>query len=296
MKTLHFTTVSNVQRTGSDERYVSCRGLPNLPCGKKRIDFKEEQPFSQQPFSAALLSSFSQQLFSATLLSSFSQQLFSAAFLISFLSSLSQHLFSAAFLSSFSQQLFSAAFLSSFSQQLFSAAFLSSSSQQPFSAAILSYHLAVVRGWRPAINIILLWSGVGGQLLNIILLWSGVGGQLWTRSLKEPFRNAFREKSIFWCFQFHDVIFWIGKWALQWPDITEELPRRIIYIYYAAVKSNVYNSIIILKPGYISDKSLKQRALWSKQIYLYIIQSARYDVLSVILTTRIHPISSITWI
>ena len=30
----------------------------------------------------------------------------------------------------------------------------------------LSYHLAVVRGWRSAINIILLWSGVGGQLLT----------------------------------------------------------------------------------------------------------------------------------
>ena len=58
----------------------------------------------------------------------------------------------------FSQQLFSSAFLSSFlsssSQQLFSAAFLSSSSQQLFP----SYHLAVVRGWSSAINIILLWS------------------------------------------------------------------------------------------------------------------------------------------
>ena len=73
-----------------------------------------------------------------------SQQLFSAALL----SSLSQQLFSAAFLSSPSQQLFSAAFLSSSSQQLFSAAFLSSSSQQLFSA------------------IILLWSGVGGQLVT----------------------------------------------------------------------------------------------------------------------------------
>ena len=81
-------------------------------------------------------------------------------------SSFSQQLFSAAFLSSLSQQLFSAALLSSFSQQLFSAAFFSSSSQQPFSTAILSYHLAVARGWWPAINIILLWSGVGGQLLT----------------------------------------------------------------------------------------------------------------------------------
>ena len=67
----------------------------------------------------------------------FSQQLF--------LSSVSP--FSAAFLSS-------SAFLSSLSHQLFSAAFLSSLSQQPFSTAILTYHLAVVMGWWPAINII----------------------------------------------------------------------------------------------------------------------------------------------
>ena len=58
----------------------------------------------------------------------------------------------------------SAALLSSSSQQFFPAAFLSSFSQQPFSAAILSYHLAVVRGWWSALNIILLWSGLGGQL------------------------------------------------------------------------------------------------------------------------------------
>ena len=57
--------------------------------------------------------------------------------------------------------------------------------------------------------IILLWSGVGGQLFDhcltvvrnwwssccgqelvVILLWSGVGGQLCTRSLEGPFRNA----------------------------------------------------------------------------------------------------------
>ena len=62
--------------------------------------------------------------------------------------SCSQQLFSAALLSSSSQQPFSAAFLSSLPQQPFSAAFLSSHSQQPFSA------------------IILLWSGVGGQLLS----------------------------------------------------------------------------------------------------------------------------------
>ena len=39
------------------------------------------------------------------------------------------------------------------------------------------HHLAVVRGW---------WSPI-----IIILLWSGVGGQLCTRSLEGPFRNAF---------------------------------------------------------------------------------------------------------
>ena len=130
----------------------------------------EEQPFSavflsslsQQPFSAAFLSSFSRQPFSAAFLSSLSQQLWQAAFLSSF----SHQPFSAAFLSSLSQQLFSATFLSSLSQQLFSAAFLRSFSQQPFSAAFLTHHLAAVRGWWSAINIILLWSGVGGQLFT----------------------------------------------------------------------------------------------------------------------------------
>ena len=136
--------ILSVRRARSDdERVVSRFGLPNLPCGKKRIDFKEEQhfgraaflsSFSQQPFSAALPSSISQQLFSAAFLSSLSQQLFSAAFL----SSSSRQPFSAALLSSFSQQPFSAAFLSSSSRQPFSAPFLSSLSQQPFSAALLS--------------------------------------------------------------------------------------------------------------------------------------------------------------
>ena len=206
MKNLHFTTVSGVRRSllalrvarraqgfafhhsfgrptitfcvkgrsassricispqfwASDEHEVT-RGLSpaatyqTYPAEKKRRNFKEEQHFRRAAVSAALLSRFSQQPFSAALLSSSSQQLFSAAFLSSssqqlfsadFLSSLSQQLFSAALLSSFSQQLFSAALLSSLSQQLFSAAFLSSSSQQLFSA------------------IILLWSGVGGQLVT----------------------------------------------------------------------------------------------------------------------------------
>ena len=169
------------------ERVLSRRGLPNLPCVKKKA-FKEEQHFRRAAFlSAALLSRSSQQLFSAAFLSSSSQQLFSAAFPSSlsqqpflssfsqqpfsaaFVSNLSQQLFSAAFLSSLSQQPFSAALLSSISQQLFSAAFLSSSLQQPCSAAFLSslsqqlfsaaflssflsYHLAVVRGWWSATN------------------------------------------------------------------------------------------------------------------------------------------------
>ena len=101
------------------------------------------------------------------------------------LSSLSQQLFSAALLSSSSQQLFSAALLSSPSQQLFSAALLSSYSQQPF----LSYHLAVVRGWWSASSIsqqlfsaALLSSFSQQPSSAIILLWSGVGGQLVTSS------------------------------------------------------------------------------------------------------------------
>ena len=165
MKNLHFTTVL--------ERVVSRRDLPNLPCGKEKKKFYRGAAFSK----SSGLSSSSQQIFSAAFLSSSSQQLFSAAFL----SSLSQQLFSAALLSRFSQQPFSAALLSSSSQQLFSAALLSSSSQQPFSAALLSYHLAVVRGW---------WSAS-----NIILLWSRVGGQVCYRSLEGPFRNAFRKKT-----------------------------------------------------------------------------------------------------
>ena len=106
-------------------------------------------------------------------LSSFSQQPSSAIILL--WSGVGGQL--AAFLSSFSQQLFSGVggwwSASSFSQQLFSASgFSAAFSQQLFSAAILSYHLTVVRGWwsagnvsqQPSSAIILLWSGVGGQL------------------------------------------------------------------------------------------------------------------------------------
>ena len=95
----------------------------------------------------------------------------------------------AAFLSSLSPQPSSATSLSSLSQQPFSAAFLRSLSQQPSSAiniillwsgvgglltssccgqglVVYYHHLAVVRGWWSAINIILLWSGVGGLLTS----------------------------------------------------------------------------------------------------------------------------------
>ena len=120
-----------------------------LPKKRRKKFFKKSSLFSKRslyprPFSAALRSSHSQQPFSAALLSSHSQQPLSAALF-----------------SSHSQQplSLSAALLSSHSE-----AILSSSSQQPFSA------------------IILLWSGVGGQLLSsatiIMLLWSRVGGQL----------------------------------------------------------------------------------------------------------------------
>ena len=90
---LHVTTVLSFRGPRSDERVVSRFGLPNLPCKTKGRFLKR---------SSICAESFSQQL---------------------------------------SQQPFSAAILSSFSQQLFSAAFLSSNAQ---------YHLAVVRGWWPA--------------------------------------------------------------------------------------------------------------------------------------------------
>ena len=87
----------------------------------------------------------------------------------------------------------------SHSQQIFSAIMLLWSGvggqlSQPFSADLLSHHVAVVRGW---------WSAFGGQLLSYHLLWSGVGGQLLsyhvggqycTSSLEGPFRGAFGKK------------------------------------------------------------------------------------------------------
>ena len=89
----------------------------------------------------------------------------------------------------------------SHSQQIFSAIMLLWSGvggqlSQPFSADLLSHHVAVVRGW---------WSAFGGQLLSYHLLWSGVGGQLLsyhvggqycTSSLEGPFRGAFGKNNV----------------------------------------------------------------------------------------------------
>jgi len=115
-----------------------------------------------------------------------------------------KHFRRGAFLSSLSWQSFSAVFLSRLSQQSFAAVVIS---MGPFSAVFLSHHrrsglvvscchhLAVVKGWWSAIHIILLrwWSAIDIMLrrwsaIDIILLWSGVGGQLLTLtgSLKEP--------------------------------------------------------------------------------------------------------------
>ena len=159
LKNLHFTTVLGVRRPRSDERVVSRRCQPNPPGVKRRRNFLRS--LDPQPFSAATFSSSSQQFseqlfsahpFSAALLSSHSQQPLSADLLSNSQSSSSQH--------SHSQQLFSAAILSSHSQQIFSADLLSSQSQQTFSA------------------IILLWSGVGGQLFDHHLILSSYCGQL----------------------------------------------------------------------------------------------------------------------
>ena len=141
-------------------------------------------------------------------------------------------------------------FSRSLDPQPFSAATLSSSSQQPFVAAILNSHFSAALlsshshqlfsgfGGQPFSSrrcgqglvvsyclIMLLWSGVGGQLLShhvavvrgwwsaivtscccgqglvvsychIMLLWSGVGGQLLSRSLEGPFRGAFGKKNM----------------------------------------------------------------------------------------------------
>ena len=137
-----------------------------------------------------------------------------------------KEIFQEVLIHSHSQQLFSAAIRSSHSQQ----PLLSSSSQQPFSPAILSGQPFSSRrcGQGLVVSyclIMLLWSGVGGQLLShhvavvrgwwsaivtscccgqglvvsychIMLLWSGVGGQLLSRSLEGPFRGAFGKKNM----------------------------------------------------------------------------------------------------
>ena len=73
MKNLHLATVWGVRRARSDERVVSRRDLPSLPCGKEKKKFYRGAAFSKQLVSAALLRSSSQQLFSADFLSSSSQ-------------------------------------------------------------------------------------------------------------------------------------------------------------------------------------------------------------------------------
>ena len=135
------------------------RGLKKREEILKRSSIFEEQPSKsssfEQPFSAAFLSSFFQQLFSV------------------FFSNLFQQPFSAASISSLSQQCFSAAFSSSLSQQCQPAAFLSSLSQQPFFAAFLSCHPLP----SSAIAIILLWAGVGGQLVTSSCCSQGLVGK-----------------------------------------------------------------------------------------------------------------------
>ena len=194
LENLHFTTVLDVRQARSDERVVSTK--PTQRKKKKEIfqdafiQSHSQHSHSQQPLLAALPA--------ATLSSSSQQPLSAALFSAALLSSHSQQLFSAAILSSHSRQLFSPAIFSSHSHQPLSAALLTSHSQQPLSAALLS---------RSAILIMLLWSGVGGQLFSscccgqglvvsyshhvavvrgwwwailIMLLWSGVGGQLFS--------------------------------------------------------------------------------------------------------------------
>ena len=193
-KNLHFTTVLDVRRARSDERVARAHrefafhhsfGRPTITFCVKALRVASASSricISPQFWARPTLRKRKEEILkrSSIFEEQRSQQLFSA----DFLSSLSQQLlqpFSAAFLSSLSQQPFSAALLSSFSQQPFSAALLSSSSQQIFSAALLSYHLAVVRGWWSASNIIFS-SSLGSSSQQLFSVWSGVGGQLVTSS------------------------------------------------------------------------------------------------------------------
>ena len=328
----------------SDEHEVT-RGLSpaatyqTYPAEKKRRNFTEEQHFrraavsaallsslSQQLFSAAFLSSSSQQLFSAALLSSSAQQLFSAALLSSFslqpfsaalLSSFSQQPFSAALISSFSQQPFSAALLSSFSQQPFSAALLSSSSQQIFSAALLSsssqqlFSAAFLSSSSQQLfsAIILLWSGVGGQLVTsssaallssssqqlfsaIILLWSGVGGQVCYRSLEGPFRNAFGKRYIY------NIYIYINK-----CEIKELQSKRLLEVFCKAYYSsmvwrNLENTILttylclasfrVILSG-LKDRELFEWGTW-KQHSIYLGCRMIYQMRLYYLGSTVHPV------
>ena len=215
----HFTTVLDVRRARSDERVATAiykirispqfwtsdehevtRGLRG-PCSKfafhhsfgrptstkwregglpswstKPTLRKKKKEILRKSWSTAILSRSSQQIFSADFLSRSSQQIFSADLLSRF----SQQIFSADLLSrSSQQQIFSADFLSRSSQQIFfTADLLSRSSQQIVSADLLSRFSQQIFS-----AIMLLWSGVGGQLLFDHLLWSGVGGQLLSHHL-----------------------------------------------------------------------------------------------------------------
>ena len=211
LKKLHVTTVLDVRRPRSDEKVARdmckicispqfwtsddhevTRGLRGT-CAKSAFHHSFGRPtttkwregclpsVSTKPTRRKKKKKFLKRSWSTAILSSHFQQLFSAILSSSSQHSHSQQPLSADLLSSHSQQIFSAANLSSHFQQPFSAATLSSSSQ-PFSADLLSSH-----SQQTFSAIILLWSGVGGQLFDhhltvvscfIMLLWSGVGGQL----------------------------------------------------------------------------------------------------------------------
>ena len=245
---------------------VSRLDRPNPPCVKKERNFKEVLIFSadfftrsfQQIFSADLRSRFSsadvlsrssqqifsQQIFSADLLSRFFQQIFSADLLSRFS------------LSRFSQQIFSADFLSRSSQQIFSADFLSRSSQQIFSADLLIVlSFAVVRGCH------LLWSGVGGQLLSYHLLWSGVGGQLLSyhvgglycmSSLEGPFRGAFG-----------------NKWSKPLPKIIDSLIPRVPTLHKAHQKApDLLFTLFCCTPPRLEGGTIKLAFFFTRSVFL----------------------------
>ena len=226
----------------SDEHEVT-RGLSpavarrNLPRRTKEEIMEEEQHVRK----AAFLSSQqpSQQPSSAAFLSSFSQQPFSAAL-------------SAAFLSSLSQQLFSATFLGSQqpSQQPSSAAFLSSFFQLPSSAIILL--------WSGV-----LWSGVGGQLLPssccglglvVIFLWPSMN-TFFQRNLWLRFREKVLNKMSLMCVDDlwypTPLVHFLPSLALnprlfQGRKSAERLPNLLCDA--CVVQTMVYGKYVPLKP------------------------------------------------